>query len=52
MNILFSEEFVNNDKGLQCFRKVCFDTVNNFAPIKRKYTRGKHMPLMTKEISK
>ena len=52
MNNLSSEEFVNNDKGLQCFSKVCINTVKNFAAIKRKYTRGKRMPLMTKMFHK
>ena len=32
--------------------KVCIKTVNNFAPIERKYTRGNQIPFMTKELSK
>ena len=52
MNNLSSEEFVNNDKGLQCFRKVCINTVKNFTATKRKYTRGKHIPLMKKVFHK
>ena len=36
MNNLSNEEFVHNDKGLQRFCKVCIETTNTFAPIKRK----------------
>ena len=32
--------------------KVCIKTVNNFAPIERKYTRGNQIPFMTKELLK
>ena len=39
-------------KGLQLFCKVCIETVKNFAPKKRKYTRANQIPFMTKEHSK
>ena len=39
-------------KGLQLFCKVCIETVKNFAPKKRKYTRGNQIPFMTKKHSK
>ena len=52
MNNPSSEEFVNNDKGLQRFCNVCGETVDKFDPIKRKYTQGNQMPFMTKEFSK
>ena len=51
-NNLSSEEFVHNDKGLHRFCKVYIENVNNFAPIKRKYTRGNQMCFMTKELFK
>ena len=51
-NNLSGEKFVHNNKGLQRFWKLCTETVNNFSPIKRKYTRGNQMPFMTKDLSK
>ena len=51
-NNLSSEEVVHNEKGLQRFYEVCIETVNNFAPTKRKYIRGNQMLFMTKELLK
>ena len=51
MNNLSSEEFVNNDKGLQCFRKVCINTVKNFAAIKRKYNTREAYAINDKNVS-
>ena len=39
-NNLYSEEFADNDKGQQQFCKVCIQTVNNFAPIKKTTLEG------------
>ena len=52
INNLPSEVFVNNDDGLQKFCKTTMDTLNSFAPIKKKYARGNQMPFMTKNLSK
>ena len=52
MNNLSNEVFVNNDDGLEKFCKITMDTVNSFAPIKKKYARGNQMPFMTKNLSK
>ena len=52
MNNLSNEVFVNNDDGLQKFCKTTMDTLNSFAPIKKKYARGNQMPFMTKNLSK
>ena len=52
MNDLSNEIFVNNDDGLQKFCKMTMDTLNSFAPIKKKYARGNQMPFMTKNLSK
>ena len=52
MNDLSNEVFVNNDDGLQKFCKMTMDTLNSFAPIKKKYARGNQMPFMTKNLSK
>ena len=52
INNLSNEVFVNNDDGLQKFCKTTMDTLNSFAPIKKKYARGNQMPFMTKNLSK
>ena len=31
---------------------VCLDTLNNYAPSKKKYIRDNHLPFMNKELSK
>ena len=52
MDDLSNENFVNNDNGLEKFCKVATNTLNKFAPIKKKYARGNQMPFITKELSK
>ena len=52
INNLSNEVFVNNDDGLQKFCKTTMDTLNSFAPIKKKYAQGDQMPFMTKNLSK
>ena len=44
--------FVNNNDGLQKFGKTTMDTLNSFAPVKKKYARGNQMSFMTKNLSK
>ena len=44
--------FVNKDDELQKFCQVTMDTLNSFAPIKKKYVPGNQMPFMTKNLSK
>ena len=52
MNNLSNEVFVDNDDGLQKFCKMTMDTLNSFAPLKKKYARGNQMPFVTKNLSK
>ena len=52
VNNLPNEIFSNNDNGLEKFCKTTMDTLNLFAPIKKKYARGNQMPFMTKDLSK
>ena len=52
VNNLSNEVFCNNDNGLEKFCKTTMDTLNFFAPIKKKYARGNQMPFMTKDLSK
>ena len=46
-----NEILVNNDDGLQIFCKATMDTLNLFAPIKKKYTRGNKMSFMATSFS-
>ena len=52
VNNLSNEVFSNNDNGLEKFCKTTMDTLNLFAPIKKKYARGNQMSFMTKDLSK
>ena len=47
---LSNEVFVNNDDGLEKFWKTTMDTLNSFAPTKKKYACGNQMPFMTKNL--
>ena len=51
LNNLSNEILVNNDDGLQKFCKATIDTLNSFAPIKKKYTRDNQMSFMTTSFS-
>ena len=51
INNLSNEVFSNNDNGLEKFCKTTMDTLNLFAPMKKKYARGNQMPFMTKDLS-
>ena len=51
-NNLSNEVFSNNDNGLEKFCKTTMDTLNLFAPMKKKYARGNQMSFMTKDLSK
>ena len=52
VNNLSNDVFSNNDNGLKKFCKTTMNTLNLFAPIKKKYVRGNQMPFMTKDLSK
>ena len=52
INNLSNKVFVNNDDGLQKFCKTTMDTLNPFAPMKKKYAGFNQMPFMTKSFSK
>ena len=51
INNFSKEVFSNNDNGLEKFCKTTMDTLNLFAPMKKKYARGNQMPFMTKDLS-
>ena len=51
INSLSNQVFINNDNGFDRFCKISIDTLNKFAPVKKKYARANHMPFMTKELS-
>ena len=48
MKNLCYEVFVNDDDGLEKFCKTAMNTLNNFAPMKKKYARGNQMPVIIK----
>ena len=52
VNNLSNEILSNNDNGIEKFCKTTMDSLNLFAPIKKKYARGNQMPFMTKDLSK
>ena len=52
INSLPREFFTNNNDELEKFCKTTMDTLNSFAPIKKKYAYGNQMPFMTKNRSK
>ena len=52
INNLLNEAFVNNDDRLKKFCKITMDTLNSFAPIKKKYASDNQMSFMTKNLSK
>ena len=43
---------VNNDDEFNKFCKISIDTLNSFAPIKKKFARTNQMPFITKEFSR
>ena len=47
---LAKESVSNTD--LNKFIEICLKTLNNYAPSKKKYTRGNQMPFMNKDLSK
>ena len=49
---LFNDSSKEDDGNLEKFIKVCINTLNNHAPSKINYTRGNHLPVMNKELSK
>ena len=52
INYLLNEVFVNNDHALEKFCKTTMDTLNSFAPIKKKYALDNQILFMTKVLSK
>ena len=46
-------EIINtNFSGFEKFLQIFIDTLNKFAPCKKKYSRGNHMPFMNKSLKK
>ena len=42
----------NSDKGFTKFRGVCKETLNMYAPLKKKYISGNNSPSMNRILSK
>ena len=49
---LSNEIFANNNNRLEKLCKTTMDTLNSFAPIKKKYVRGNQMLFVTKNLPK
>ena len=49
---LSNEAFVNNDDELEKLSKRVMDTLNSFAPIKKKYSCDYQLPFMIKKFSR
>ena len=49
---LSNEAFVNNDDELEKLSKRAMDTLNSFAPIKKKYSCDYQLPFMIKKFSR
>ena len=49
---LSNEAFVNNDDELEKLSKRAMDTLNSFAPIKKKYSCDYQLPFMIKKLSR
>ena len=49
---LSNQIYVNNDNGFSRFCKTSIDTLNSFAPIKKKFVRANQMPFITKDFSR
>ena len=48
-----STEIINtNCSGSEKFQQICIDTLNIFAPCKKKYSRGNNMSAMNKSLKK
>ena len=50
--VLISWIIKEDVENLEKFIKLCINTLYNYAPSKKKYTRGNHLPLVNKELSK
>ena len=46
------EEFINKDDGLQRFRNINLEVLNQHAPTKKKYVRSNQKSFMIKQLSK
>ena len=52
MDKLSTEKNNTNCSGFEKFLQICIDTLNIFAPCKKKYARGNNMPFMNKSLKK
>ena len=50
--VLISWIIKEDVENLEKFIKLCINTLYNYAPSKKKYTRGNHLPFVNKELSK
>ena len=48
---LSNQKYINNNDGFNRSCKISIDTLNGFAPIKKKFVRSNQMPFITKEFS-
>ena len=44
------ENFNNSNNGINKFLEICVNTLDIFAPCKKKYLRGNNMPFMNKNV--
>ena len=52
INNLSKENFIINDIGFKRFCEISLDSLEKYAPRKKKYARGNQMPFFNKELSK
>ena len=50
LNKLSLENFNNSSNGINKFLEICVNTLDIFAPRKKKYLRGNNMPFMNKNL--
>ena len=46
------EKLAANCNGFEIFLQICINTLDIFAPCKKKYARGNNMPFMNKPLAK
>ena len=44
------QNFNNSSNGINKFLEICVNTLDIFAPLKKKYLRGNNMPFMSKNL--
>ena len=52
MEKLTAENIIANCNGFEKFVQICINTLEIFAPCKKKYTQGNNMSFMNKSLTK